>query len=98
MGAIQCSHRNEWNLMPPGRHDRPTVLGPKKLIGDSLGMQQILRVCTRSTKNPENRLHEQRRLHQTTVEKVGQRVEVGGVIALEFEAGTMPSPEHLQNG
>ena len=83
--------------MSPSRHDRPTVLCPEELIGDSLGMQQVLRVRTRPAKNPENRLHKQRRLDQTTVEKVGQRVEVGGVVALKFEAGTMPSPKLLEN-
>src|SRR5258708_6015682 len=83
--------------MSPTCHDRPTVLCPKKLIGDSLGMQQVLRVRTRSTENPENRLHEQRRLDQTTVEKVGQRVKMSGVIALEFETGTVSSPELLEN-
>src|SRR6266436_4531121 len=83
--------------MSPTRHDRPTVLSPKKLVGDSLGMQEVFRVCTRPTKNPENRLHKQRRLDQTTVEKVGQRVEVSGVVALEFEARTVLSPELLEN-
>jgi hypothetical protein len=38
----------------------------------------------------ENRLHEERRLHQTAIDKMGQIVEMTNIVALELKAGAMP--------
>jgi hypothetical protein len=39
-----------------------------------------------ATEDAEDRLHEQRRLHNPALEEMGERVEMADVVALEFEA------------
>ena len=63
------------------------VVVAEQAVGDPLHVHQVLDVRADAAEDPEDRLHEQRRLDQPAVHEVGEVVEVAGVVALELEAG-----------
>src|SRR6266404_5306654 len=97
MTAVQRGHGNERHLMPSGSHDRPAILVTEELVRDSLGMNQIFNVSALATQNAEDRLNEEGRRHQLAIQKMRQRIEVAGVVALEFELRAVPPAQFLQD-
>ena len=82
--------------MTTGRHHRPLKLISEELVRDALAMSQIF-VSTLPTEDAEDRLHEQRRRDQLSIEEVCKRIEMSGVIALEFDPGAMALSETLKD-
>src|SRR5262249_38694225 len=85
IAAHDRAHRHQWQLVTAGGQDRPGIRIAKQLVREPLHMDDILRVGANSAKYPENRLHEKRRLDQTTLEKMREVVEMPDIVALELE-------------
>ena len=83
--------------MPPGRQHRPVVLVAEQLVGDALHVDDVLGIGADAAENAEDRLHEQRRLHQLAVEEMRERVEMADVVAFELEARAVALAEVLED-
>ena len=77
---------DEPRLVTPGPEHRQVVLVAEQPVGDPLHVHEVLDVGADAAEDPEDRLHEQRRLQHPAVQEVGEVVEVAGVVALELEA------------
>src|SRR3984893_16986741 len=97
MSAIERRHGGEWNLVPAARHDGPLVLLAEELVGDALRVQKILRIGTLTAQNAEDRLHEERRRDELSVEEMRERVEMTDVVALELESRAVALAEAFQD-
>ena len=63
------------------------VVVAEQAVGGALHVHEVLDVGADAAEDPEDRLHEQRRLDEAAVEEVREVVEVADVVALELEAG-----------
>ena len=88
---------DEVGLMLSGRENRPDVVVSEELVGDAAHVQQIFGVAADASQDAEDRLHEERRLGQTTIDKVGQVVEMPDVVALKLEPRPAASAEFFEN-
>src|SRR5215471_16394576 len=60
-------------------------------------MDDIFRIGADAAEDPEDRLHEQRRLNQPAIEEMSQIIEVADIVALEFEPDAATLPQILQD-
>src|SRR6266513_2250348 len=60
-------------------------------------MDHILRIGANAAEDPEDRLHEKRRLDQPPIEEAREIVEMADVIALELEPGAATLPQIFQD-
>ena len=72
--------------MAPGAEHRQVVVVAEQPVRDALHVQEVLHLRADAAEDPEDALHEQRRLHHAAVEEVRQRVQVPDVVALELES------------
>src|SRR5437868_8878728 len=77
----QCAFRR-----PRPKHG-PAILRSKQPVCRPLHLHDILGMGPDAAKDAEHRLHEERRTHQATLEKMREVVEVTDVVALKLEAG-----------
>src|SRR5690606_39096715 len=77
--------------------NRPHVIVAEKFVSDFAHMDKVLRVGADTAEDAENRLHEQGRLHQPALQKMGESVQMTNVVALEFEARPATFPQFLKN-
>src|SRR6266478_2632194 len=83
--------------MTAGGEDRPGIGIAEQLVGNPLHMDEVFRIGTDTAENPENRLHEKRRLDQTTLEEMRKVVEMPDIVTLELEPRTAALSQILQN-
>ena len=75
--------------MTAGPEDRPLVVAAEQPVGGRLDVHQVLDLGPDAAEDPEHALDEQRRLDDTGVEEVRERVQMPDVVALELEAGPL---------
>ena len=97
IAAHDRAHGDQRQLVAAGGEDRPAVLLAEQLVGDMLGMREILGIGADAAEDAEDALHEERRLDQLAVEEMGEGVEMADVVALELEARAMRLAEMLQD-
>ena len=59
-------------------------------------MDEVFGIGADAAQDAEDRLHEERRLHQPAIEEMGQVVEMADVVALELEARAAALAQILQ--
>ena len=74
--------------MPAAGQHRPQIVLAEQPVGGALHEEQIVQIGADAAENPEDQLHEHRRLEQAAIDQMGEIVEVAGVVAfvLEFDA------------
>src|SRR5260221_9589184 len=60
-------------------------------------MGQVLGIGGDADENPEDALHQERRLHQLAVEEMSERIEMADIVALELEARAVRLAEVLED-
>src|SRR3546814_16824899 len=85
MASVDRRHRDEGKLVAACCHHRPLIIAAKKLVRDTLRMEQIFGVRSLPAQNAEDGLDEERRRDQLPVEKVSQGIEMPDIIAFKLE-------------
>src|SRR5690349_16260828 len=78
------------HLAAAGAQHGPAVGVSEEAVRGALHVQHVLGMSADAAENAEHRLHEERRLHELTVQKVREVVEVARIVTLELKAGAMP--------
>src|SRR5262245_8793855 len=66
------------------------IVVAQQAVRRALHHHDVLGMRPDAAENPKDRLYEERRLDQTPIKKMPQRVEMPDVIALDFKAGAIP--------
>src|SRR3546814_13714972 len=97
MASVDRRHRDEGKLVAACCHHRPLIIAAKKLVRDTLRMEQIFGVRSLPAQNAEDGLDEERRRDQLPVEKVSQGIEMPDIIAFKLETSAMPLAERPED-
>src|SRR3546814_13317143 len=81
IASVDRRHRDEGKLVAACCHHRPLIIAAKKLVRDTLRMEQNFGVRSLPPQNAEDGLDEERRRDKHTVAKVSQGIEMRDILA-----------------
>ena len=73
------------------------VVVAEQFVGDVPHVHEVVGIGADAAEDAEDRLHEERRLHQSALQKMREVVQMADVVALELEARAAAFSQLLQH-